>query len=169
MPRGSDPREVVTAFLRRVRSGHEPDAASDYFAPVVAAHQLNSECEETLLRTPAGYAEHVREMRLAHGAFELEILHLAVEGDHVTVTWRQRGGAGAALTSPSGNPISELATATYRVSDGRIAEYWILVDRLGQQRQITDSTRPEAGALTQVPVRRSRKTRRTTCVQRGSR
>jgi hypothetical protein len=44
------------------------------------------------------------------------------------------------MTSPSGRPITELATATYRVSEGRIVEYWILVDRLGAQHQIARDT-----------------------------
>ena len=54
------PEQVVRQFMEQVRSGRDPDAAARYFAPVVQAHQMSSEGETTVQRTPADYAGHVR-------------------------------------------------------------------------------------------------------------
>lgn len=141
MPRGQpSAADVVRGFLRDVRSGRDPDAATRYLAPVVRAHQLAGEAETIVERTPAGYADHVREMVAAHGAFDLDVLHLVADGrdqpaGDVAVFWRQTGGPGAWETTPDGRPLVELAAAVYRVRDGLITEYWLLLDRLGLQRQ----------------------------------
>jgi ketosteroid isomerase-like protein len=45
------------------------------------------------------------------------------------VRWRQQS------QSADGRPISDLASAVYRVADGRIAEYWIQIDRAGAAAQ----------------------------------
>jgi hypothetical protein len=36
----------------------------------------------------------------------------------------------------STKPVTELAACTYRVDSGRIVEYWLLIDRLGIERQL---------------------------------
>jgi len=37
---------------------------------------------------------------------------------------------------PTRKALTEYASAVYRVENGRIAEYWIQIDRLGLQRQL---------------------------------
>jgi hypothetical protein len=37
--------------------------------------------------------------------------------------------------SGSGRPLTEIGSAVYRVEGGRIAEYWIQLDRLGMLEQ----------------------------------
>ena len=98
-------------------------------AAEVLAHQLTAEDERTIVRTPADYADHVREMQAEYGDFELAVEQLVADGDIVAVRWRQVGHV-------AGRPVVELAAVTYRVVDGLIVEYWLLLDRLGVERQL---------------------------------
>ena len=120
-PAGS-PELTVRQFMEMVRSGRDPDAASRYFAPVVQAHQVTSEGETTVARTPAEYAGHVR----------------IAQGDRVYVRWRQQGSHRGSIgdESPTGAPLTEIGSAVYRVVDGRIVETWIQLDRKGLEVQL---------------------------------
>jgi predicted ester cyclase len=107
-------------------------------AEQVLAHQVVSEEEVTVNRTPSQYADHVREMIQAYGEFSLEIQELIVQGDKVYVRWRQEGihmGEVDGYT-PTHRPVIEIASAVYRVENERIAEYWIQIDRLGIEKQL---------------------------------
>ncbi|WP_199181189.1 ester cyclase [Chromobacterium alticapitis] len=84
-------RTVVLGFLNEVRSGRNPDAAADYMATSVAAHQLESERPRTLARSPANYADHVREFQRLFGDFELRIDELLIDGDRAYARWTQFG------------------------------------------------------------------------------
>ena len=147
MPVASSPADaetVVRGFLRDVRAGRDPDAASKYFAPTVAAHQIQSEGVSTVQRTPGEYAAHVREFLATYGAYTFEIEELIAAGDRVFVRWRQTGRHLVSIASepPSGRQLVELTSAVYRVSGGRIVEYWIQTDRKGLELQLA-ATRKE--------------------------
>src|SRR5689334_22232064 len=73
-------RQVVTDFLHYVRSGVAPERASEFMAPVVLAHQVQSEGEVTIERSPDDYAEHVHEMIARWGQFTLTVDELLVDG-----------------------------------------------------------------------------------------
>lgn len=107
-------------------------------ASPVLAHQLTGEDETTIHRTPADYAEHVEDMIAKHGDFTLDILTFVASNDLVAIVWRQTG-ARHPIGADSETPITELAACTYRVDDGRIVEYWLLLDRLGIERQLHDT------------------------------
>jgi predicted SnoaL-like aldol condensation-catalyzing enzyme len=128
------PESVVRGFLENVRSGNHPDDSHRYLADVVLAHQLTGEQETTVRRTPPDYADHVRHMIADHGRFTLDVVTIVAAGDLVAVTWRQNGEHHPRV--PAAVPVIELAACTYRVTDGRIVEYWLLVDRLGIEHQL---------------------------------
>ncbi len=136
--RATSPEEVVRGFFAAVRSGAAPDSAMEYLAPRVLAHQLDSEALETVERDPATYAAHVREMQATYGAFVLQLDELFASGDRVYVRWRQLGHHRAPIDgfAPTGKPLTELASAVYRVENGRISEYWIQIDRAGLRAQL---------------------------------
>ena len=113
-------KQLVRDFLLEVRSGKNADAASKYLAPVVKANQVVSEESLQISRTPAQYAEHVREMLDEYGNFEFEIEELICENDRVYARWNQFGKGIRAVTS-----------CVYRIEAGLIVEYWIQIDRLG--------------------------------------
>ena len=60
-------------------------------AEQVLAHQMTAENETTVHRTPANYADHVREMIAAYGNFHLEVQELIAQDDRVYVRWKQTG------------------------------------------------------------------------------
>lgn len=139
----ADAETVVRGFLRDVRAGRDPDAASRYFSETVAAHQIQSEGVTTVRRTPVEYAAHVREFLATYGAYTFEIEELIAAGDRVFVRWRQTGRHLRSIDGemPSGRPLIELTSAVYRVSGGRIVEYWIQIDRKGLELQLADESR----------------------------
>ena len=129
---------VVKGFLDNVRSGRDPDAAARYLAPKVQAHQVTSEGETTVVRTPQDYAGHIREFLATYGRFSLRVDDMIAQGDRVFVRWRQEGHHVGPVDGerPTGGPVTAIATAVYRVRDGRITEYWIQEDRKGLEVQI---------------------------------
>lgn len=132
------PEQIVRAFFKEVRSGRNPDYADTLMAEQVLAHQVVSEEEVTVNRTPSEYADHVREMIQAYGEFSLEIQELIVQGDKVYVRWRQEGIHLGEVDgyAPTNLPVIEIASAVYRVENEQIAEYWIQIDRLGIEKQL---------------------------------
>lgn len=130
--------QIVRTFFEEVRSGRNPDYASIVMAEQVLAHQVISEEEVTVTRTPSDYADHVREMIEAYGEFSLEIQEMLTQGDKVYVRWRQMGTHIGEVDgySPTNLPVIEIASAVYRVENEQIAEYWIQIDRLGIEKQL---------------------------------
>jgi predicted ester cyclase len=137
-PRVASPRAVVSEFLRVVRGGLDSARAAEFLADEVIAHQVNAEHPEEVRRTPADYAAHVEEFRRLFGDYRFDVTELLADGDKVYARWTQRGCHRAAIDgfAPTRRTLTEYASAVYRVADGRIAEYWIQVDRLGLQRQL---------------------------------
>ena len=121
---------AVAEFLARVRVTGDPAAAGELMTATVRCHQLTSEDPITVLRTPGEYAEHVTGMFTSFGRFTYRVTDLLAEGDRVYVRWEQTADPAAP------QPLVELGSAVYRVRDGRIAEYWIQLDRLGLLAQL---------------------------------
>ncbi|MCG7384255.1 ester cyclase [Paenibacillus sp. ACRRY] len=132
------PEQIVRAFFEEVRSGRNLDYADTLMAEQVLAHQVISEEEVTVNRTPSEYADHVREMIQAYGEFSLAIQELIAQGNKVYVRWRQAGIHIGEVDgyAPTHLPVIEIASAVYRVENERIAEYWIQIDRLGIEKQL---------------------------------
>lgn len=111
------PEQVVRRFFDEVRTGAEVHRAHELLAPVVLAHQMDGRSPaETVARTPDQYLHHVGELDEVYGGSRIAVEELLADGDKVYVRWRQ-----------SGTRASGLASAVYRVVDGRITEYWIQV------------------------------------------
>ncbi|MBV8659478.1 MAG: ester cyclase [Burkholderiales bacterium] len=129
------PRDVINAFLNEVRSAKHPERAGRYMADEVAAHQVQSEAPTVVMRTPADYANHVREMWAANGPFTLTIEDMICEGERVYVRWRQQGWSNA--PDQPRRALIEVASAVYHVQAGRIVRYHIQIDRKGLELQMT--------------------------------
>lgn len=134
----SRPEVIVRGFIAEVRSGRDPDLAGKYLADRVLAHQITSEGETTIERTPAEYAAHVREFAAAFGAFRLTLEQLVAQRDLVFVRWKQQGLHLQSLSgeAPTGGPLIEITSVVYRVQKGRIVEYWLQTDRKGMEIQL---------------------------------
>lgn len=122
-------KQLVARFLKEVRSGLNPHAASEYMATLVRANQVVSEANEVVFRSPDEYCQHVLEMKAEYGDFDFTVDELIAEADKVFARWTQVG-----------NGIRQVTSCVYRIEDERIAEYWIQIDRLGLQMQQTSRT-----------------------------
>ncbi len=133
-------REVVTQFLRHVRSGREPDRAAEFMAPVVLAHQVRAEGAATIERTPAEYAGHVRDMVATWGEFTLTVDEFLVDGARAFVRLTQHGHHRATVDGhpPTGRPVREITAVVYHVEGGVITQYWMQIDRAGLAAQLTE-------------------------------
>ncbi|PFA20956.1 polyketide cyclase [Bacillus cereus] len=134
-----NPELVVKRFFKEVRSGRNIHLASELMSEKVLAHQIQSEHEVTIERSPIDYANHVQEMLNTYGTFTLEVQELfASQQDKVYVRWKQIGTHIGEIDEfqPTGLPVIELASAVYQVKDGKINEYWIQIDRAGIQAQL---------------------------------
>ena len=134
-------REIVEGFLRTVRSGSEPERAGEYLADVVVAHQVHAEAVDDVAveRSPEQYAEHVREMLATWGQFDFRLDVVLADGDLGYARWTQDGRHVGEVDgrAPTGRPVREVASAVYRVADGKIREYWIQIDRHGLLSQLS--------------------------------
>lgn len=132
------PEQIVKKFFEEVRSGNNPDYATELMADQVLAHQVTSEEELTVTRSPKDYADHVKEMVETYGDFSLEIQEFMVQGNKVYVRWKQIGTHVGEVDGyqPTNLPVIEIASAVYRIEEEKIAEYWIQIDRAGIENQL---------------------------------
>ncbi|WP_088271647.1 ester cyclase [Enterococcus wangshanyuanii] len=123
------PKEIVEDFFRNVRSGNNLETAHKYMHEYVIAHQVQSEDEYIIERSPQDYIEHVKEMQDIYGQFQLEIQELLADGNRVYIRWKQVG------TTSDGKQVIQIASAVYLVESEKISEYWIQIDRKGLELQ----------------------------------
>lgn len=138
VPQSQTPKDIVNDFLLSVRAGKAPEHASRYLSSEVLAHQMNSENETTVIRKPEDYAAHVKDFQRIYGDFDFEVTELIADGDRVYARWKQSGCHIGLMDAqaPSGLPVIEIASAVYKITDGKISEYWIQIDRKGIEAQI---------------------------------
>ena len=132
-------RRVVADFLEHVRSGRDLDRVHDLMAPRVLAHQVCSEDEVTIERSPADYAEHVREMRQTWGDFSLTVNEFLVDGARAYVRLTQTGRHLAEVDghAPTGREVRQINSVVYHVEGGVITQYWMQIDRAGVTFQLS--------------------------------
>ncbi|EOR25363.1 Lipase [Clostridium sartagoforme AAU1] len=103
-------------------------------AEQVLTHQIISEEEQIVLRTPKDYSDHVIEMIETYGEFSIGIKEFLVQGNKVYVRWKHVGEIDG--YEPTGLPVIQIASAVYRIENEKISEYWIQIDKTGIQRQL---------------------------------
>ena len=126
----TSPKAIIHEFFQKIRSGKKLSLVNDFMHDPVIAHQVQSEGEYSVLRSPKDYAQHVAEMIEQYGAFDLEIEEILADENKVYVRWKQ--------ISKGLKPkeIVEIASAVYLIRDRKISEYWIQVDRKGVELQL---------------------------------
>lgn len=126
----SSAKEIVQQFFSLIRSGKALEQVDHFMHNSVIAHQIQSEDQYSIERTPQQYAEHVLEMCQEYGNFQLEIQEMIADGNKVYVRWKQTS------QHTKIKPVIEIASAVYLVESGKIAEYWIQIDRKGIEIQL---------------------------------
>ncbi|WP_158798366.1 ester cyclase [Pedobacter sp. L105] len=129
--------KTVVEFLEVVRSGKSPERAPEFLADSVKAHQLNAENPQTVVRTPENFTQNIKDFIQACGHYQFEITELIASGDKVYARWKQTGNQIGDVNEfkASRLPVTEIGSAVYRVSDGKIIEYWVQIDRKGTEIQ----------------------------------
>jgi predicted ester cyclase len=136
-------KQIIREFLEVVRAGKKPEAASQYMADNVLAHQVNAENQTTVTRTHENYCNHIKEFINMYGSFQFEITELLADGDKVYARWYQSGKHLAEIDSypPTGKPLNEIASAVYRLQNEKIVEYWMQIDRYGFEHQLRENNK----------------------------
>src|SRR4030095_288428 len=126
----SNNKEIVKQFLEEVRTGKHPDNSSLFMADTVLAHQMNSEEQATVKRTPQNYTDHIKEFLKMYGTYSFEITELIGDGDRVYARWIQKGKHLTEIDgyAATGKPLTEIASCVYRLENRKIVEYWIQID-----------------------------------------
>jgi predicted ester cyclase len=126
-------KKIIQSFFENVRSGQNVNSAPQYMHNIVYAHQVlaESHTDEVIERSPEDYANHVQEMKAMYGDFSLAIEEILSDGDKVYVRWRQVG-------TVDKKDVTEIGSAVYLLKDGKIAEYWIQLDRKGIEEQMNN-------------------------------
>jgi hypothetical protein len=116
---------VVLRFLAEVRLTGDEEAAQLLMAARVPAHQIISERDETVVRTPPEYAAHARDLLAETSDASFDVTELLCDADRVYVRWLLTRPA----TRTQRSALRDVGSAVYRVEEGRLAEYWIQLDR----------------------------------------
>ncbi|SPL71706.1 ester cyclase [Acinetobacter stercoris] len=125
----SEPKKIIIDFLNQIRSGRSLERVRHFLHDPVIAHQIQSELEYSVERSPEDYASHIQEMLDEYGQFSLEIQEILAEENKVYVRWKQVSNI------PDTKKITEIASAVYLIRNGKISEYWIQIDRKGLELQ----------------------------------
>jgi reactive intermediate/imine deaminase len=135
--------KTVREFLEIVRSGKAPQRAAEFMAETVIANQMNAEKLEAVIRTPQNYAEHIKEFLSTYGSYQFDITELIANNDKVYVRWKQMGRHLTEIDGfkPTGLPLIEVGSAVYQLTDGKITEYWIQLDRKGLELQLQQNAK----------------------------
>lgn len=112
-------KEIIRQFLENVRTGKQPDNSSLFMADTVLAHQMNSEEQATVKRTPQNYTDHIKEFLEMYGSYSFEITELIADGDRVYARWIQKGKHLTEIEgyAATGKPLTEIASCVYRDSN----------------------------------------------------
>jgi SnoaL-like polyketide cyclase len=126
-------RRVVTTFLEQVRSGRDFTRVPELMAPVILAHQIQSEHEVTIERTQADYVGHVCELEAMWEESTLQVEEFLVDGARAYVRLSQ---VGRRAQSGDRRLVRQISSVVYHVEQGVITEYWMQVDRAGLAAQL---------------------------------
>ena len=124
--------EVVREFVENVRAGVDASNAYNLVKDPVESHFIQSEKPEDQWighRTVKQLVDHVQEMKEEGGDFTLKIQDIFGDDKKVYVRWKQEGKL------PNGKNLIEYVSAVYRVEDGKVVEYWLILDRKGVELQ----------------------------------
>jgi steroid delta-isomerase-like uncharacterized protein len=106
--------------------------------PAIADELVSSSFTGPAGKGPEAFKSLVLPLRQAFPDLHFTIRDMVVEGSRVVVRWTWQGthrGLFAGI-APTGRLVSNEGIAIYRVEDGKIAEAWSQMDRLGVVQQL---------------------------------
>ena len=126
-------KAFITTFEAAVNSGRDADADA-LFTP----HFLDHDPWPGHTPDVAGFKAGLAELRQGFPDLSASVLRTVSEGDFITVQFRLSGTQlGEFMGAPaSGKTFSIAAIDINRISDGRIAEHWGVIDAAGMMEQL---------------------------------
>lgn len=127
-----DGTTLVERFYTEAATGH-PEILAELFTGDFVAHSRPGGTVDA-----AGIADNIRRLNAGFSGLRFEVDDIVADGDRVAARWTMRGThTGEAFGVPaSGAQITQSGMVFYRMSGGRAAEQWILVDALGLLQQM---------------------------------
>ena len=117
---------------------YNPDACDEIFAPSFRFHAIHYATNPTIDCTPESEKAVYERLKKAWGGWYMTIDELIAEGDRVMVRWTcrvtQRGEYRG--LPPTNKQVTHSGINIFRIADGKIAEVWDLIDRLGVWQQL---------------------------------
>ena len=129
-------KAVVRRFVEEMLSRHNLDVAGELFTDDFVDH--DPEDPDGRLSGVSGAREEVGVYITAFPDMEVSVDELVAEGDRVALRATVRGTHGGELAGipATGKRVEVVAMQIYRLVDGKIAEAWLSIDRLGMLQQI---------------------------------
>jgi steroid delta-isomerase-like uncharacterized protein len=135
-----DNKAIVRRFYEELWNERRVEIACEIIAADCLTHQLRSGAEDVkgVPRTPEMIREHVAAWLAGFPDLHFTIEQIFAEGDRVVTHSRMRGthtGAWQGIAA-TGRAVSLPMIVIQRISDGKIAEDWVLVESLGFYQQL---------------------------------
>ena len=128
-------KAVIRRLFQEVFGTGDVDALTDMVASDVLGHDAT---DPEPRRGPESVRQVVVLFRTAFPDLQLGLEDLIAEGDRVVARWTLRGThRGAFMGVPAtGKAVATGGIGIYRLTEGRIAEYWGSFDAMGLMRQL---------------------------------
>lgn len=136
-------KALVRRFYDEMLTRHRLDAAAELFTEDYVDHDPGNIAGE-----PAGAPgarQEVAVFTTAFPDFSVTVEDLLAEGDRVCARVIARGTHRGDLMGipPTGKPVTITGTQVWRIKDGKLAEGWLEIDRLGMLQQLGVVPAPE--------------------------
>jgi ketosteroid isomerase-like protein len=132
-------KAVVLRFYEELWNGRKVETADEIIAADCLTHQLRAGVDdEGTPRPPVLIKQHVAAWLAGFPDLHFTIEQIIAEGDRVVSYSRMRGThTGTWLgIAPTGRSVSFPLIVIQRISGGKIAEDWVLVESLGFYQQL---------------------------------
>ena len=131
-------KAVVKRFVEQMWNQRQLELADELFAPDCVTHQLRGVVNSGAPRPPESVKSEAAVWLAAFPDLRFEIEQMFAADDYITTRLTMRGthtGAWMEL-APTGKKISVPMITIHRISDGKIAEDWVLVGSLSLFQQL---------------------------------
>ena len=125
------PESIVNRLYTEFLNAADDSVADELIAPGFTT-------QSSPAKGPDAFRATITPLRQGFPDLGFEIQDMITEGDRVVVRWTWRAthkGAFAGIAA-TGRPVANEGIAIYRLENGKIAESWAQMDRLGVLRQL---------------------------------
>lgn len=139
------PAEDLKAIVRRYAEEVWNQGALDPIDRYIASDYIRHDPGlPAAIRGPEGIKQLVPMYRAAFPDIHFTAADIIADGDRVVVRWDVRGTHRGELMGiePTGREVRLTTIEIFRLTDGKIAEQWVLVDNLGMLQQLGVFTPP---------------------------